>query len=334
MRSLILLALCSLPLAAQPAAQPPKPFAAPEDIAFRNVDIFSEGTRLHGEVFVAKSAEAGKKLPTILMAHGWGGATPAMRRDAILFARAGYFVLTFDYRGWGGSDSRLIPVGAQPKPNAEGKMTMEVREVREVVDPIDFATDWFNAIHWLAGEPQADVNRLGLWGSSFSGGLVIYVAARDPRVKALHSQVGAMDGRDMIRRPEARVMALEEATKMARGEKTYPKAGEPFEVVRFTADGKREVTGKLRGHPVYSKMMVYFPVEEVNNAKQCAMQFVIAEKEELFNNGDHAIKAYNAFQGKKNLVTVPEITHYGIYSTAFQQSNKLALDWYDKHLKN
>ncbi|MBX9602192.1 MAG: alpha/beta fold hydrolase [Bryobacteraceae bacterium] len=334
MRSLILFALCSLTVAAQPAAQPPKPFVAPEDIAFRDVDIFSEGTRMHGEVFVAKNAAADKKLPTILMAHGWGGATPAMRRDAILFARAGYFVLTFDYRGWGGSDSRLIPVGAQPKANAEGKLTMEVKEVREVVDPVDFATDWFNAIHWLAAEPQVDMDRLGVWGSSFSGGLVVYVAARDPRVKALHSQVGALDGRDMLKVPELRKMAYEDATRMARGEKSYPKPGEPFEVVRFTADGKREVTGKLRGHPSYGKMMVYFPVEDVNAAKQCAMQFVIAEKEELFNNGDHAIKAYNAFQGKKNLVTVPGITHYGIYSTAFQQSNKLAIEWYDKHLKN
>lgn len=333
MRLCLTLALASLPLFAQPQPAPPKPFAAPDDLAFRNVDIYSEGTRMHGEVFVAKSAPADKKLPTILMAHGWGGSTPAMRRDAVLFARNGYFVLTFDYRGWGGSDSRLIPTGSAPKADAEGKLTAEVREVREVVDPIDFATDWFNAIHWLNGEPQADMNRLGLWGSSFSGGLVVYVAARDPRVKAFHSQVGAMNGRDMIKDPENAKRAYADATAMARGEKKYPKAGEPFEVIQMV-DGKPTVTGKLRGNPVYAKMMVYFPVEEVNLAPQCAMQFVIAEKEELFDNRDHAIKAYETFKGKKNLVTVPAITHYGIYSTAFQQANKLALEWYDKHLKN
>ena len=36
---------------------------------------------------------------------------------------------------------------------------------------------------------------IGLWGSSFSGGLVVYAGEHDPRVKALHSQVPALDGR-------------------------------------------------------------------------------------------------------------------------------------------
>jgi hypothetical protein len=38
-------------------------------------------------------------------------------------------------------------------------------------------------------------------------------------------------------------------------------------------------------------------VEDVNKAPQCAMQFVIAEKEELFDNRDHALKAYQRFTG-------------------------------------
>ena len=38
-----------------------------------------------------------------------------------------------------------------------------------------------------------------MWGSSFSGGLVVYAAEHDRRVKALHSQVPALDGRyDLI----------------------------------------------------------------------------------------------------------------------------------------
>ncbi len=97
--------------------------------------------------------------------------------------------------------------------------------MREVVDPMDQATDWFNAIAWLQAEPQFDPERLGLWGSSFSGGLVVYVAEHDARVKAIHSQVGAMDGRAMIANEAERRKTYEEATRMARGEIGYPEPG-------------------------------------------------------------------------------------------------------------
>src|SRR5260370_33779934 len=161
------------------------PFTAPPEIDYRRADIWSEGTRMSAELFSPKSM-AGKKLPTILMAHGWGGVKASLRPDAVLFAKAGSLVVTFAYRGWGESDSRIAKFKGQPQ------------DVREVVDPLDFGTDWLNAIHWVAGETQCDMSRLGLWGSSFSGGLVVWAAERDPRVKALHSQVGSLDGRFVV----------------------------------------------------------------------------------------------------------------------------------------
>jgi hypothetical protein len=59
-------------------------------------------------------------------------------------------VLTFDYRGWGASDSRLILVDGALQP------------VREVVDPLDMAADILNAIHWMVGEPEA-VSPVAWW---------------------------------------------------------------------------------------------------------------------------------------------------------------------------
>jgi hypothetical protein len=63
------------------------------------------------------------------------------------------------------------------------------------------------------------------------------------------------------------------------------------------------------------------------------MQFVIAEKEELFDNRAHALKAFERFTGTKNLVAIPNITHYGIFFEAHRQAQKLALEWFDKNLK-
>lgn len=313
---LFLLALACLAPAAR--AQAPA-FSIPEDIDFRKANIISEGTRMSAELFSLKSL-AGKKLPTLILCHGWGGVAAQLRRDAAAFARAGYFVVTFDYRGWGESDSRIILTGPAPAERPNHGFTAEVREVREVVDPLDMTTDLLNAIHWVQGEPQCDTNRIGLWGTSFSGGHVVSAAARDPRVKALVSQVPALDARFVIQTEAERKLTYEESTRRARGEIGYPAP-------------RARVIGNLSGAPIRSKFINYAPVEEADKAPHCAMLFIIAEKEELFDNRDHAIKAYERARGPKKLVTIPGITHYGIYTTARQQAQELAIEWFDQHLK-
>ena len=108
-------------------------FNPPDDLTYRRANIISEGTRMSAEVFAPKSSE-GKKLPAILMAHGWGGTAAALRPDAVVFAKAGYLVVTFDYRGWGNSDSRVILTAPEPARTSSatsgGKFTAEVREIR------------------------------------------------------------------------------------------------------------------------------------------------------------------------------------------------------------
>jgi dipeptidyl aminopeptidase/acylaminoacyl peptidase len=59
----------------------------------------------------------------------------------------------------------------------------------------------------------------------------------------------------------------------------------------------------------------------------------VAEKEELFDNRDHGVKAHERAKGLKKLVTIPNITHYGIYTEAREQAQKLAIEWFDEHLK-
>ncbi len=76
----------------------------------------------------------------------------------------------------------------------------------------------------------------------------------------------------------------------------------------------------------------YAPVDNVNEAGNIPMQFVVAENEELFDNNEHAILAHERYQGPKNLVIMPGIDHYGIYRQAWQQSNQLALEWFNQYL--
>ena len=105
----------------------------------------------------------------------------------------------------------------------------------------------------------------------------------------------------------------------ARGEIGYPPPGQ-------------RVIGNLRGAPIREKLMHYAPVEDADKAPGCAMLFLVAEKEELFDNKDHALKAYERARGPKKLVVLPGIRHYGVYLEARGKARDLAIDWFKEHL--
>jgi dienelactone hydrolase len=325
----ILATISAIP-AHQPAkTRPPHPaaarqqgapgFKAPENIDFRTANIISEGVRLSAELYSLKSL-AGKPLPTIIQAHGWGGVAANFRWDSLALANAGYLVIAFDYRGWGQSDGRIV-LKTPPEKKDGRHFTAQVEELREYIDPLEQTTDWFNVINWAMGEPMVDKERVGLRGSSYSGGHVFYVAARDPRVKAIVSQVGAFDSRWVVAGAEQLKTTHDEASRRARGELGYP---EP----------RARVVGNLIGAPIRDKLLHYAPVEEAAKVKDCAALFIVAEKEELFDNKDHAKLAYDRMSGaKKKYVSIPNITHYGVYREQRQQAITLAIEWFDQYLK-
>jgi dienelactone hydrolase len=298
---------------------PPTNFKPPENIDFRTANIMSEGVRIQAELYSLKSL-AGKPLPTIIQAHGWGGTAAAFRYDSLALANAGYLVIAFDYRGWGQSDGRIVLVSSPEKKEGR-RFTAQVEELREYVDPMEQLSDWFTVINWAMGEPAVDKQRLGIRGSSYSGGHVFFVAAREPRVKAFVSQVGAFDSRWVMADEENRRLTYEEATRRARGEIGYP---EP----------RARAVGNLIGAPIREKLIHYLPSDEAAKIKDCAGLFIVAEKEELFDNKDHAKLAYDRMPGtKKKYVSIPNITHYGIYRESRNEAMKLAIEWFDQYLK-
>jgi hypothetical protein len=148
---------------------------------------------------------------------------------------------------------------------------------------------------------------------------VIYAAARDPRVKALVSQVGAMDSRWAIATPAMQKETYGQATARTRGETGYPAPGTKY--------------GTLNGAPILEKAMQYAPIEDISRCERVAKLFIIAENEELFDNRQHAILAYQRATGIKKLVTIPGVKHYGVYNEKRAEAQRLALDWFDQYLK-
>lgn len=144
----------------------------------RNVVQFqSEGVTCEGDLVLPANFDAAALYPALVLGHGFTVSRSSLVEESRLFAEAGYIVLTIDYRHFGGS-------GGEPR----GRLW-----------PLQETEDFKSAIDWLETQPGVDPDRVGIWGTSFGGGIVTHVAAYDLRVKACVAQAPILDGDNWIR---------------------------------------------------------------------------------------------------------------------------------------
>ncbi|MEV4418469.1 alpha/beta fold hydrolase [Patulibacter sp. NPDC049589] len=158
----------------------------------------------HCAAYLYRPEGAAGDVPCVVMAHGFS-ATRDDRLPAFAerFRAAGLAVLLFDYRHFGasgGTPRQLLDVGRQHD-------------------------DYRAAVAHARGLDGVDPERVALWGTSFSGGHVVAVAAGDRRIAAVVSQAPYADGIPTV--------AL------------VP----PKNVARFAVDGLRDRLGALAGRP-------------------------------------------------------------------------------------
>jgi dienelactone hydrolase len=77
----------------------------------------------------------------------------------------------------------------------DGAQTIEIAD-KDSHWGVPIGTDWdpsltrlFTAISFLERREDVDPHRIGVWGISYSGGHALLVAAIDPRVKIIVSQI-------------------------------------------------------------------------------------------------------------------------------------------------
>lgn len=135
----------------------------------------------HGEELAAylyRPDSSGPRVPCVVMAHGFS----ATRDDGLpgyaeAFRDAGFAVVLFDYRHFGASSGQprqLLDIGRQHD-------------------------DYRAVVHWARQRDDIDPNGIVLWGSSFSGGHVLAVAATDPGIAAVVSQAPFTDSLPTVR---------------------------------------------------------------------------------------------------------------------------------------
>ena len=297
-------------------------------MARRDVEFNAEGVTLRGWFYAARTG--GAPAPAVVMAHGFS-AVKEMYLDSFaeVFAAAGLNVLVFDNRNFGASDG----------------------EPRQEIDPWAQVRDYRHAITYAGTLPEVAPGRIGIWGSSYSGGHVLVVAAIDRRVKAVVSQVPLISGHDNLRalvRADfiAGLREQFEADRLARFN------GEPPVLVPvvdedplapsalptadswqwFTETGKTRAPAWLNEVTLRSVEMFteYEPVTYLPYISPTPLLLAVAE-------GDHlvpvelAIAAYERAHQPKELVILPG-GHFDAYTVGFDASSGPARDWFVRHL--
>ena len=114
-----------------------------------------------------------KIAPVIIMAHEFAALCQfKLIKYAQRFAQAGYAVVLFDYRHWGGSTG-------QP---------------RELVSIQAQITDWYAVISNIRNRKEINKQQIVLWGTGLSGGYALKLASELKDIRAVIAQVPFLDG--------------------------------------------------------------------------------------------------------------------------------------------
>ena len=309
---------------AEAIAQPFPPL--PEDVARNPVFIWSDGTRMAGDIYRPKNLATDEKLPAIIFIHGTGGVKKMAWsiKLATSFAQNGYIFLNFDYRGWGESDSKLVMLEEMSEPDANGEVTVKARAVRWQMDFADQTSDIRNAIAFMVGEPNVDPDRIGILGTSYGGGLTTWTAANDPRVKCAAVQVPGMGGE---RGPTYLRNAYKLMTGQARGDV------EPVPYKSGAPGGKMSSYAHMRYNT--AKGIGYDAIEAAEKIK-IPLLIIDAGKEELMDitkNGGRVAEILKSNGTPVKYHVMEDIDHYGIYNKKLQAALKMEIDWFNEYLK-
>jgi len=246
------------------------------------------------------------------------------------FSRAGLAALVYDNRCTGASAG----------------------EPRQELDPWAQVRDYRHAITYACTLAEVDRDRIGVWGSSYSGAHVIVVGAMDRRVRCVVSQVPLISGWRLAQRL-IRADLIAPVREQFDADRAARAAGQPPGMIPvvsndpagaaalptadsyewFTSTGRtrapswrNEVT--LRSVEMFTE---YEPGVYIDRVSPTPLLMVLAARDHL-TVVDQALEAYNRALEPKRLELLPG-GHFEAYvGPGFDQASSAARDWFLAHL--
>ena len=288
-----------------------------KDIQFVSGDIV-----LRGWFYTPENCS---NAPCIVMTHGFS-ALKEHRLDkfAVRFAARGMCVLVYDNRNFGDSD---------------GMPRLEV-------DPNAQVQDMQNAVSFVQGLASIDPRKIGLWGTSFSGGVVLAVAGTDKRVACAVAQVPFVSGHHKTLRAN-KPEQFEKMKKKYEADRHARSAGSPPVMVQVVTDNpeKPAIMKLASAHSFFTAVDSWInevtlqslansgdfePVGVVKQISPIPVLFIVADKDTV-NATDLALQAYAEALEPKKLVMI-EGDHFAPYDERFDICANAACEWFEAHL--
>jgi fermentation-respiration switch protein FrsA (DUF1100 family) len=225
-------------------------------------------------------------------------------------------------------------------------------EPRQEIDPWLQVRDYSDAIAFAQTLEETDTARIGVWGSSYSGGHVLVVAAIDRRVKCVVSQVPAISGSQGFRRLVRAdfITSLQAVLHADRADRAAGRAPSMFPVVAEdpmassalpTGDSYKwfTETAATRAPSWRNEVTLrtieyafgYEPGAYIGLISPTPLMLIVAVRDHLAIS-DLAIAAYERACEPKRLVLLPG-GHFDAYVDEFEQSSGPACDWFRTHLQ-
>ncbi|MHA6670157.1 alpha/beta hydrolase [Homoserinimonas sp. A447] len=185
--------------------------------------FFSSRLRLDADLYLPDDDGTGAPYPVIIPCSGYQGLKVIHpERFARTLGPRGFAVLAFDYRGFGlseGERGRLIPQ--------------------------EWAEDVRAAVDRVSAHPDIDANRIGLLGWGLGGGVVVYEAGDDERVKAVACCNGIADGYESTHKMHDEVSWNSLLTRVQEDRGNRSKNGrseitDPWDIVRLNLDPRTD----------------------------------------------------------------------------------------------
>jgi uncharacterized protein len=290
----------------------------------------SGGMRCAADLYLPDDLRSGAKRPGLVIGHGFSVVKEALVEHGRAFARAGFVTLAIDYRTFGRSEG----------------------EPRGQLFPMNEAEDYRNALSYLESRPEVDADRLGIWGTSFAGGLVLCVAALDRRVKATVSQVPVVDGYPWMKllRSEDQfdelLVALEEDRRRryeGAPSRRIPVAGRPGalcglasdqQVVEFFAGAKQQMKTWEDTMTLESveRILEWSPISLIDRITPRPLLIVSTAGYDVVHPAWFVAEAYARAREPKRMVLLP-FDQIGLYSEpGLTISLRHAADFFREHL--